>query len=289
MKRIATLFIPAYEYTKSQSNGAKPHRHYSWEIAITTKGSIDHVVNGKVYPAPVGTVMMLGPMHEHIINPIEGQPDVNVHRNLFISDRRLRACINAAFDEKFYEECCMANKPLTFVLEPPLTHLLEHQVERAQLNDSLDPKRPLLRQTVNSLIVYLLGLYLEQKQKKEQNTPEFILRFIKLLQSPDHYARRLTTLVAETGYSYSQFSQLFKKYTGRTLVEYFTEMKVKHAAHLLANTDMQILEIAMEVGYASMSSFIEKFRQIYGITPSEYRKRTLLVTPPPRFHSESEP
>ena len=39
----------------------------------------------------------------------------------------------------------------------------------------------------------------------------------------------------------------------------------------LMKTDMGLREIMLEVGYFNMSSFIRRFKQLYGMTPGEYR------------------
>lgn len=46
------------------------------------------------------------------------------------------------------------------------------------------------------------------------------------------------------------------------------------ARELLLDTDLSVLNVALEVGYASPSYFAQLFRRHTGITPREYRQRS---------------
>lgn len=65
-------------------------------------------------------------------------------------------------------------------------------------------------------------------------------------------------------------SALFKNKTGQTIIEYVTEIRMEKAKYYLENTDMSVAKITEEIGYISPSSFIRKFKGIYGVTPKQY-------------------
>lgn len=64
----------------------------------------------------------------------------------------------------------------------------------------------------------------------------------------------------------------FKDLTGKTIIKYQVERRMKYACALLTNTDYTILRISSMVGYDSLSHFTENFRKFYGTTPAAYRK-----------------
>lgn len=68
-------------------------------------------------------------------------------------------------------------------------------------------------------------------------------------------------------------SQYFKKNTEHAISEYVTRLRMEKAKELLLNTDMGVNEIAYEVGYYSVPSFIRKFREIEKITPGQFKKK----------------
>lgn len=69
-------------------------------------------------------------------------------------------------------------------------------------------------------------------------------------------------------------SRIFKKATGLSLSEYLTEKRIEKSMSLLATTNIQISNIATEVGYNNMNYFSKIFKKITGTTPVEYRKKS---------------
>jgi AraC-like DNA-binding protein len=52
---------------------------------------------------------------------------------------------------------------------------------------------------------------------------------------------------------------------------------MRKAAQLLLNSDLTISEIALEVGYLSLSHFSSVFRQRFGVSPREFRRNPRAV------------
>lgn len=73
--------------------------------------------------------------------------------------------------------------------------------------------------------------------------------------------------------SVSQFSLLFKKYTGQSFINYLNTLRIQQAKHLLVDGDRKVYEIAELVGFQSLPHFNRVFKQNTGQSPNEYRKR----------------
>lgn len=82
----------------------------------------------------------------------------------------------------------------------------------------------------------------------------------------------LESLARQFGFSIFYFSRIFKAATSYNFTEYLTLQRVKRAQSNLAQSDMNITEIAFQSGFKSISSFNRAFRQYKGCSPSEYRK-----------------
>ncbi len=91
-----------------------------------------------------------------------------------------------------------------------------------------------------------------------------------------HYLDRLTIpeIAAEVDLHPDYAATLFKKTFGTTIVTFITRHRVAHAQRLLLTTDDQIISIASESGFDSLSRFNRAFKQFTGTTPREYRKTT---------------
>ena len=67
------------------------------------------------------------------------------------------------------------------------------------------------------------------------------------------------------------FQRLFKSLVGDTLGNYLRGRRLSQAAHLLANSEQNILDIAMAVGFNSHEALTRSFKTKFGLSPSQYR------------------
>ncbi|HJA93118.1 MAG TPA: AraC family transcriptional regulator [Candidatus Eisenbergiella merdipullorum] len=75
------------------------------------------------------------------------------------------------------------------------------------------------------------------------------------------------------GISKSYLSKLFRAKLDMSYIEYLILVRMDKACILLRTTDISVNEIATMVGYANVPSFRRTFKDRYGISASEYRKR----------------
>ncbi len=71
-------------------------------------------------------------------------------------------------------------------------------------------------------------------------------------------------------------ASLYKKMQtmlGITPNEFLRSVRLKHAAQLLADTQLSVSQISLMIGFQTTRYFSQCFKQIYGIKPSEYRER----------------
>lgn len=68
------------------------------------------------------------------------------------------------------------------------------------------------------------------------------------------------------------FCSVFKKETGMTFYDYFTNVRIDKAKELLRNTNLRTYEIAEKVGYYNINYFSTVFKKNVGLSPSEFRK-----------------
>lgn len=71
--------------------------------------------------------------------------------------------------------------------------------------------------------------------------------------------------------SANYFSGKFLEATGMNFVEYVTRTRIEKAYTLLQNPELQISEIAFDVGFKSLSQFNRSFKQFSGQCPRDYR------------------
>ena len=100
----------------------------------------------------------------------------------------------------------------------------------------------------------------------------------KILKAIDYikknYNKELNMAIVsnEISMNYSLFSYDFKQLTGKNFVTYLRDIRIEEAKKLLKDTDMKIIDISLAVGYDNEKHFMKVFKQVCGVSPSEYRK-----------------
>lgn len=75
--------------------------------------------------------------------------------------------------------------------------------------------------------------------------------------------------------SVSECSRCFQRCLKQTPFDYLIDYRIRQAAELLLRTDKTIAEIGLRVGFNSTSYFSNKFKEVLGVTPRDYRKEGL--------------
>ena len=82
----------------------------------------------------------------------------------------------------------------------------------------------------------------------------------------------LEALAATAGVSKYHFLRCFAAEYGETPMHYVTRRRVERASDLLRATNLTVTEVCNLVGYSSLGSFSVKFRELVGMSPSEYQR-----------------
>lgn len=82
----------------------------------------------------------------------------------------------------------------------------------------------------------------------------------------------LKKLASELGFSAPYLSVLIKKELGLPFQDYLVQERIKKAKLLLLTTDLRIYEIAEQVGFEDMNYFSQRFKQLTGMTPRQFKK-----------------
>ncbi|REE90635.1 two-component system response regulator YesN [Paenibacillus taihuensis] len=70
-------------------------------------------------------------------------------------------------------------------------------------------------------------------------------------------------------------SELFKKQIGTTFSDYLIQVRIGKAEELLADPNLRLADIAELVGFANSSYLSSVFKKMYGVSPNEYRNRSI--------------
>jgi AraC family transcriptional regulator len=79
-------------------------------------------------------------------------------------------------------------------------------------------------------------------------------------------------LAAESGYSRTHFLRTFRAVMGCSPHRWLTRLRMDQAKTMLRRDSESLIDIALACGFSTHAHFSNTFRQIVGVTPSEYRR-----------------
>lgn len=99
-----------------------------------------------------------------------------------------------------------------------------------------------------------------------------MLRYIDL-----HYTENFTLdeLAGAVGISRYYASRLFRQQTGVSPTGYRLQRRIGEAQSLLTDTDYSVTYIAGAVGYDNPNHFTQRFTEMIGVSPREFRRRSV--------------
>lgn len=86
-------------------------------------------------------------------------------------------------------------------------------------------------------------------------------------------AASMRELAMRAGVSASRLAHLFKKETGLSIRAWIVRRRLSRAAELMLTTDQRVSEILYAVGFTDFSNFDHSFKQVFSVSPREYRRR----------------
>ena len=83
----------------------------------------------------------------------------------------------------------------------------------------------------------------------------------------------VVTLADHLHVSRSTLSRKIKAITGQTPLDFIKDIKMKYACRMLENKTVTVAEVVIALGYSDHKHFTTSFKEVFGITPSEYQKK----------------
>jgi transcriptional regulator GlxA family with amidase domain len=98
-----------------------------------------------------------------------------------------------------------------------------------------------------------------------------LLAVVKTMENNLEEPLAQTDIARMTNLSTRQLERLFRKYLNTTPTRYYLNLRLARARHLLRQTSMSILSVALACGFVSASHFSKCYRECYGCTPRAER------------------
>jgi AraC-like DNA-binding protein len=83
-------------------------------------------------------------------------------------------------------------------------------------------------------------------------------------------------LCKKVGMSRTQLHNKIKALTGHSTSHFIKKVRIRQATHLLRTSEMNISQVALEVGVESLPYFTKIFTKEIGLSPSKFREKSQL-------------
>lgn len=258
-----------------------PHKNLGMEITYVEKGTLEWMVEGMPEKVEPGSIFFTLPWQVHgSLNPKE--PENTIWHVLFHLEEDYRAPQNSFLFSKtlgfsseemrILSQTFSASSRHCFPATPAMRSLMPTLIGELQSTHELRDAhtRTLLRAILVELKRIIAGEVVDagRHTHSEQRVQDFITRL------PTACDRQwtLSEMAEACGIQRTRLGSLFQKLTGSTPMGYLFRIRIERAKTLLRETDIKIIDIALECGFTSSQYFANTFKRATGSTPSQYRK-----------------
>ena len=256
------------------------HTHDYVEVVYMCAGQTVHIVNGKRIVLEQGDLLFLSQSATHEVCKAE-ETDVAV--NFIVLPDFFTTTLSFIGEEetplrKFLVDClCGQNSGAGYLHfdvsgVKPIQNLIENLLWT--LLEETPNKRKMSQMTMALLFLQLTGHTETLLNEDQEDAAVFkVLRYVETNYAGGSFGE----LTEQLHYDASWLSREIKRKTGKTYTQLVQEKRLAQAAFLLKNTDRNIADISVAVGYENISYFHRIFAQTYGKSPKHYRvqERTL--------------
>ncbi len=149
-----------------------------------------------------------------------------------------------------------------------------------RLSTLLSAKQPQFELSVYEMLYRLFILLYRadaiQPIDRKQGQQKQLTQLIHILEWIDeHYTQKISleTLAKNSGLNEKYLCRFFKEYTSYTPIDYINRLRVEKAADEMLTGHNSVTEVAFTNGFNDSAYFAKVFRQVKGISPSEWKAK----------------
>lgn len=247
------------------------HWHDDLEFIHVLSGRISYRLNGQIVSMEAGEGIFVNSRQIHVIKS-EDSPcvlDCIIFHPMILCSSR--------FIEEKYVYPVISNKATPYILLSNKVRwqgqLLELLSKTTDLSFSQDNELLMMDTLFRAWKLIYENIKIEPKDKLVNDSGlATVKRMVDFINTNYHDKLTLSSICKAGGVGRTTCNDLFVKYVNSTPMDYLRAYRISKSVELLDNTDMNVSEIAYEVGFSGSSYYTECFKDRMECTPLEYRK-----------------
>lgn len=266
-----------YHYSDHELGYSPWHWHKEAELYFVVEGSVKLTTTSGEYILHETEGCFLNINCLHSMAPYECEDAV--FQSVVFDPFIISSSISMLFDEKYLFPLLKCRQLPTIIIDTN-SPIHTFTYERISNIIFLSKKKEFgyeifIRNYLTEIWFRLLTLSQEQiRQIPKSNDLDYDRIYTMLSYIHEHYKDELSLedIAAASSVSVSECCRCFQRCLRQSPFDYLITYRIRQAAERLLDTACPVSEICMEVGFNSTSYFSNKFRQIIGMTPRDYRK-----------------
>jgi AraC family transcriptional regulator, melibiose operon regulatory protein len=255
------------------------HVHPYIELVYVYQGQCTVEVNGQQIRLNEGGIILINKMTPHTVLET-GYDDIVIDiklRHDYLSAVFLNRLTSKSIISEFLVNSLIDKRRTSPCLHFRLEGVTKTGQILAQLMCEYFDRGVCSHDIINSYLTILFTERIRHPNHSDSALPKgsrdevTIIQFLQYIE--EHYRDcTLVEMAEHFNFHPNALSALLKKATGKSFKDLLQMQRLNKAALYLKNTDMSIEDISDEVGYASLSFFHKKFKEVFGETPRHYRE-----------------
>ena len=274
MNKIVTLH--RFSFDKNFSSPGESHNF--WEIVFAERESLVCTADGREIILEEGEVLFHKPNEHHVLMA-NGRKDPSV----LVVSFECKSEAMRYFEEKKVrpDERCLRLFYSVFEEGEKTFDIAESDPDRQKMELLASPTLGGEQLIKNYLELFLINL-MRSLTETEQGNPVFIEKSELQSRLVSHILRMMDEnltgalcvedIARQTNYSRAYIFREFKRATGKSIIAYYNERRIRRAAELLSSTALSVREIAERLGFDTPNYFSKTFKRIIGVTPTVYKR-----------------
>jgi YesN/AraC family two-component response regulator len=242
---------------ENNNNITLPHFHSNIEMVYVLEGELTVTINGATKILKTGDISIAANYAIHAYQTEAESKSIVLVLPLSIVKSFSTIMETATFLSPF-----LLSHPCSI----EILHCLQKIVETQHIGNDLKIKGYLY--IILSLLIDNIGL-----TNIKNDAYDFLPRKI-LIYMQQNYLQNITlcSISEQLGYSKYYISRFFKNYFKCGFNDYLNTLRIRHAAKLISESKMGMIEICFNSGFENQRTFNRAFHRVFDITPSAYKK-----------------
>ena len=250
------------------------HLHNCFEIGCCYSGTGGvFQIGAKIYSCNPGDVVFISEQEYHLLN--EATPENSNWKFINLDPAALLSGYVPP-EENVFETSSFSgahfNNVISSSAEPELTTLVSLLFKEAEKPE--ESSRSCIRAIVWAVFEKLRRISGKAEKSPSRNAGDFCRLYPALSCISRNYRKTpdIPELAAMCNLGVTAFRKHFFRHTGMLPLQYINAYRLKIAVSLLKNSREQIMDIALETGFPTLSHFNRVFKKEYNCSPRDFRK-----------------